>query len=266
MTTPQTPMVNAGLLYVNNLQLTAGAVDAGTGLFVTTMGIAAGQARDSTDINDITLSAAVVLNTATTAIGRVNGLDQGTGLTANAQYAVYAIGDSTGYEPSGSLMSLSFTQPLLPPGYDMFRRIGSVKANAAATGILNFVQRGNGSRRDTYYAVALATTAIVIANTAFQPIVLTTQIPTTSESVHIASAMTSDAGATRTLLYSANASTTVAQGATGNVVQSSPASTVTTTSLTVPIDSTAGVNSIQIAASNAAVTAVVTVQGFVDLL
>lgn len=267
MTTPNIPMVNAGLMYVNNMLVSPGTLDVGTGLFCVTLGIGSGQARDSTDTNDITLSAAVTLSIAATVIGQVNGLDAGTGLTANAFYGVYVIGDSTGYQPSGSLLSLSMTSPQLPEGYDMFRRVGAVKANSAATGILNFVQTGNGGTRDTWYGAALATAAITPADTAFHAITLTTQVPVSGAEVYVRSALSADAGGTRTVIYAANANSTVAQGATGQAIMSSPASTVTTSSLKVPVNSAAGVQTIQFALSSASVTALtVTIEGFKDFL
>jgi hypothetical protein len=261
---PTIPVVNAGLLYVNNLSVTAGALDAGTGLFCTTLLIGSGQARDSTDVNDITLSAGVTLNTA--ASGVVNGLDTGA-LAATTKYAVYAIGDSTGYQASGSLLSLSFTAPQLPFGYDMFRRIGTVLSNAGATGILSFNQRGNGSSRNTYYSVPLATLIAAGASATFAAVTLTTWVPTTASHVLILSALTADAGGTRTVVYSADANVTIAHAATaGEVISSSPASTVTSASLSVPITSAAGVQTIQYAVSNAAAAVAVLVQGFVDQL
>lgn len=261
---PTIPVVNAGLLYVNGLGLTQGALDAGTGLFATTIAVASGQARDSTNVNDITLSAGVTLNTA--AAGVVNGLDTGA-LAATTKYAVYAIGDSTGYNPSGSLMSLSYTAPQLPFGYDMFRRIGSVLSNAGGTGILAFHQRGNGSGRSTYYAVPLATAVTVGASTAFAVVTLTTWVPITASYAIIQSVLTADAGGTRTVVYSADASVTIAHAATaGEVISSSPASTVTSATLTVPSTTAAGVQSIQYAVSNAGASLAVNVSGFVDQL
>lgn len=262
---PNIPIVNAGLLYVTGLHVNAGALNADL-LSTSTLTIFSGQARNSTDINDIVLSSTVTLNTALS--GVPNGLDQGT-LAATTKYAVYVIADSTKYSATASLLSTSFTAPLLPAGYDMFRRIGTVMSNAAGTRILNFHQRGTGSQRDTWYAVPFATAAITPADTAFHPIILTTWVPTTGIEVYISSALTSDAGGTRTVVYSADASTTIAAAATaGEVIMSSPASTTTTSSLKVPVDSTAAVQSIQFALSSAAagVALTVNVQGFVDAL
>ena len=275
MTIPNIPIVNAGLLYVNGFATTMGTLDVGTGLFCTTISIGPGRCRDSTDTNDIILpqlfntatppvAVNYILNTA--AHGVVNGLDIGV-LAATTLYAIYAIGDSTQYNPNGTLLSTSFTQPNLPAGYDMFRRIGAVLSNGAGTGILAFHQRGSGSGRSTYYAVPLATAVTVGASTAFAPVTLTTWVPTTASSVYILSALTSDAGGTRTVVYSADAQVTIAHAATaGEVISSSPASVVTSASLTVPDTSAAGVQTIQYAVSNAGASLAVSVQGFQDQL
>lgn len=262
--TPLIPPVNAGLLYVNGLQVSAGALTAPGLVVSTTLTISAGQARDVNDVNDIEIEAAVTLNTAVA--GVVNGLDQGA-LAATTLYAVYVIADSTDYRPAGTLLSTSFTAPLLPFGYDMFRRIGTVLSNAAATGILNFHQRGNGSVRNTYYAVPLATAIVAGQSAIFADVLLTTWVPTTASRVQILSALTSDAGGTRTVVYSADRSTTIAAAATaGEVIMSSPASTVTSASLSVPVTSLAAVQTIQYAVSNAAAAVAVSVQGFEDAL
>lgn len=145
---PNYPIVNKGELYVNGLGISW--VD---GTHIT---IAAGQARDSTDINDISLSASVTINTRVSAVA--NGIDVGntTGnIVINTLYYVFVIGDSNSVQPTAGLLSLSATAPLLPFGYDMFRRVGAVKSdNTAAPGclILKFAQAGNGSSRWMYYS------------------------------------------------------------------------------------------------------------------
>lgn len=260
---PTIPMVNAGLLYVNNLQVSPGTINADL-LSCATLSIAAGQCRDSTDTNDITVSSAVTLDPSTK--GVVNGIDTGV-LAATTLYYVWAIGDSTGYNAGGSLLSLSSTSPLLPVGYDMARRIGTVLTNAAGTRFLNFIQRGNGSGRYTYYAVPLATAIAAGASTAFATVTLTTWVPPTASHVLIVSALTADGGGVRTVVYSADASTTIAAAATaGEIIMSAHTSTVVTATLMVPCTSAAGVQTIQYAVSNALAAVAVSVSGFLDQL
>lgn len=139
MTTPNNPIVNAGLLYVNGLRLTYATT--------TSIGISAGAARDSTNVADIISNANIVLNAANVGL---NGIDTGA-LANNTYYAVYVIGDSTGNHPVGALISTSTNNPYLPLGYDMYRRIGWVRTDGLAH-ISPFEQMGNDQTRKYYYA------------------------------------------------------------------------------------------------------------------
>lgn len=142
MTQINIPIVNAPNKYVNGLAVS----QTGTGI----LGIAAGAARDSTNTNDIILPTA--LNFPISQHG-VNGLDTGT-ITVNTCYAVYIIGDSNGNHPTAGLFSLNGfpnTPPLLPLGYDMFRRIGWFRTDSGtATLISRFFPYGDGQYRSYY--------------------------------------------------------------------------------------------------------------------
>lgn len=141
------PIVNEGLKYVNGLKLSY--------LSATTFTVAQGQCRDSTNVNDIVLSSDVTINAATNGVG---GLDQGT-FAANSIYAVFVIGDSSKNNPVSALISTSATDPILPFGYDMVRRIGWIATNGD-THIWPFFQTGSGStRRMSYDAVIGVVTA-----------------------------------------------------------------------------------------------------------
>ena len=140
---PNNPIVNAGVMYVNGLDLSR--VDDAN------LTLAAGAARDSSNVNDIVLAAAVNLDGAT--VG-ANGLD--TGAFANStMYAVYVIGDSTSYSDVAGLISANLTQPALPSGYDMYRRIGWALTDGTAD-ILQFWQSGEGQQRMYYYDVGIS--------------------------------------------------------------------------------------------------------------
>jgi len=148
---PNYPIVNKGESYINGLGISWATS--------TTITLAAGQARDSQNINDIVLSAAATINVRRS--GVVNGIDIGTAtgnLAINTLYAVYAIGDSNGNNASGGLVSLNFVAPQLPSGYDMYRRVGAFKSDATAvpgTLILKFAQAGNGVSRWMYYSLPI---------------------------------------------------------------------------------------------------------------
>ena len=149
---PNTPIVNARIAYVNGLQL--------SWLTTTTFSMASGAASNSNDVNDITLSAPVT--NLITHVG-VNGVDIAAAV-ASSFYAVYVIGDSTEYQPTASLISLSATAPSLPFGYDMYRRVGFVLTDGSAH-VLKFWQYGNGSAKDMWYDTPIATPAITTATT-----------------------------------------------------------------------------------------------------
>jgi len=139
MASPQSPILNSGLLYVNGLQMTRDSA--------TTISVASGAARDSSDVNDIILSAAIVLNGA--AVG-ANGMDSDV-LANSTMYALYVIGNSSGYKDSAVLASLaSNSVPTIPFGYDMYRRIGWFLTDGSAE-ILRFLQYGSDETRMYYY-------------------------------------------------------------------------------------------------------------------
>lgn len=137
------PVVNGPTLYVDNLQLTWTAN--------ATMTIAAGAARDSTNVNDITLAATATINTAT--VGKINGIDAAA-VAASTRYNVFIVGDSSQTNPVGGLLSTSLT-PTLPYGYDMYRRIGTVFTDGSKNLLLAWWY-GNARERTMYYDVGIS--------------------------------------------------------------------------------------------------------------
>lgn len=161
--TAQNPIVNAGIKYVNGLDI------AKTG--AKTISMAAGASRDVTNTNDIVLDAPVTINGA--AVG-ANGVDVAA-IVLNAMYAVYVIGDSTKYQPTAALLSLDAEQPNLPGGYDMYRRVGWALTDGSAN-ILQFWQYGEGQDRTYYYDVGISELSGGAATT-FTAVDLATSVP-----------------------------------------------------------------------------------------
>lgn len=159
----QTPIVNAGLKYVNGMNLARTANK--------TMTVAAGAARDQGNTNDIVLDAQVIINGL--AVG-ANGVDLAV-LVASSLYAVYIIGDSTVYNDPAAILSLNATAPNLPAGYDMYRRVGWARTDSSAN-LLQFWQYGNGQSRMYYYDVGI-TELTAGAATSFTAIDLATSVP-----------------------------------------------------------------------------------------
>lgn len=137
----------------------------------TELGITPGNAKDDTDSNTIVMSSSINIDTD---IVGANGLDNGV-MEIDTYYAVYVIGSSNSNNPNvlfangasgnqfsgggtgrfvngAGLLSKSFVRPVLPVGYDMFRRIGFVRTEVLGTDILSFVQEGRSTLRKMWYA------------------------------------------------------------------------------------------------------------------
>jgi hypothetical protein len=177
-----TPVINAPNMYVDNMLM--------TWVSTTTMTVSPGIARDSTNTNDISVglagsvagsetgeepvlagTGAVTINTAIQGAG---GIDQGT-IAASTFYAVHAIGDSYNGSPGSALISLSAIAPVLPSGYDMFRRIGYILTDGSSH-ILKFWQYGNSHQRPMYYDVAIAALSAG-ASTTYAAVSLVASVP-----------------------------------------------------------------------------------------
>lgn len=94
-----------------------------------------------------------VLNMATVGL---NGIDTGA-IGASKQYALYAIADSSGVNPSGFILSLSLTGAFTAPSpstlggsYDSFRLIGYYLSNSSSQLISQSVV-GDGVMKDSIY-------------------------------------------------------------------------------------------------------------------
>ena len=174
---PNTAVWDLGHLYISGLGITFGTT--------TTITVAQGQARDSTNLNDIVLARPPQNNlvpiltpfTVNSALNGAGGLDQGT-IAASSTYYVYVIASSCNsainlppsplgsmpvppfttpsptspvvqdgyYVQANVMISLSPTNPLLPFGYDMFRRIGTVSTDAGSL-FIAFTQVASGNTR-----------------------------------------------------------------------------------------------------------------------
>lgn len=221
---------------------------------VTSITVVHGQCSDSTDINVIAFASSKLLLASTNGL---NGLDTGS-LANNTFYAVYAVADSTLNNPSGVQMSLSATQPYLPAGYDMFRRIGFVLTDGSAH-ILPFTQRGVDLGRSMWYGDAIATNITAGASTSFAVVTASASVPSVSAEVYLKAVLTADAGATRTAAFKAVSATSTA----GQAFMSSPASTVTTASVMCPCDASGAIDYL---VSNGSAAIAISVSGYLDTL
>ena len=103
--------------------------------------------RAKADDNVYEIVSDSVLTVDLTASG-AGGLDTGSE-TSSAWYYVFLIGKRTNAAVAG-LLSLSPTAPTMPNGYDIKRRIGTVR-NGSAGDLLKFGALGNGRDREYLY-------------------------------------------------------------------------------------------------------------------
>lgn len=171
MAIANSPIQQLSTLYVTNLQVTWASTS--------TLTIAAGQARDSTNAMDIALTEATTLNGATTG---ANGLDTGS-LANSTFYAVHVIGSSTNQAQPAVLLSTSATAPYLPTGYDAFRRIGWVLTNGSAQFLKQFTF-GNGNVRTTWYD-AVITELNAQGSATYAALSLASSVPSTSQMAYL---------------------------------------------------------------------------------
>lgn len=139
------PIVNLPFAYVNGM--------IGSQASNTTLSITSGQCRDSTNTVDIVVSSTATLNAA---VNGLNGLDTGS-LAASKMYAIYAIMDVTQspQNPSGYILSLNASTPLLPFGYSNYRLIGWWPTDGSSHFLVGYVY-GNGGSRMFNYDVAVS--------------------------------------------------------------------------------------------------------------
>ncbi len=144
----------------------------------TTLSVAAGSAWDSTGEFGLILSSATVLNAATTGL---NGLDTGA-LAASTWYYVFIVGDSSGYNPTGVLLSLSATAPTMPSvstansgGYDLLRRVG-VALSDGSSHFLVIRQYGNAAVKTCVHNAGISVLSGG-AQTSFTAVSLVTAVP-----------------------------------------------------------------------------------------
>lgn len=157
-------VTNAGLSYVQGLAVSKGSN--------TTLSIAVGQARDSTNTFDIVLSSVKTLNAA---VNGANGLDTGT-FAASTMYAVYLIQDVRNVNPVAVLLSTNFSTPVMPGGYSDYIRIG-VWASDGSVHFRDMDQSGTGKLRFYYYDTAVPTAITAGAATSFTAVDLSATVP-----------------------------------------------------------------------------------------
>lgn len=179
-------IVNNPFLYINGLKITNDATTPNT-----IVDVAAGICRDSTNVYDMNLgnfggaNPNIAANTASTvsiAVNGVNGLDTGT-VAASTFYAVFVIQDPLNrpqYQPA-LLLSKSWTAPLMPQGYAIFRRIGAVLTDGSSHILLQYQEAGNINNRYVQYDAPIAVTVTASGTSAtYSAMDLSVAVPLTN--------------------------------------------------------------------------------------
>lgn len=136
----------------------------------TTLTVGTGQARDSNNVIDMTVSSTLTVNGA---VNGANGLDSGA-LANSTWYAVHLIGSSLNKAVPAAMLSTSATAPNMPANYDSFRLLGYVRTNGSAQ-FLVFTILGNGNQRKHYWDALINVLAATTA-TSFTPLSCATAV------------------------------------------------------------------------------------------
>jgi len=158
------PIVNLPNKYAQGLQSAYATT--------TTLTIAAGQCRDSTNVYDMVSSAAITLNAANVGL---NGIDTGA-LAATKMYALYLISDPISGNATGAILSLSATAPALPSGYSVFRLIGWWATDGSSHFLAAYTS-GDFNDRKFFYDAARATAITAGAATTYTLVSLVNLVP-----------------------------------------------------------------------------------------
>lgn len=136
---PQVPIKNESSLYINGLMISR--------VSPTRISVFLGQARDSTNTTDLYIPQQSFIDKN---VQGANGLDTGT-VQPNTFYSVFVIGDSSKFEEDTVIMSANIlSSPVLPAGYDTFRRVGSVLTDNSADFVIFFTITA-GHYRKVFY-------------------------------------------------------------------------------------------------------------------
>lgn len=189
----------------------------------TTLTVAAGQCSDSSNNFDIKFNSALTLNSA---VVGANGIDSGT-VAVSTVYSIYAIWQQTGHSLPAVLMSTSAT-PILPQGYDMYRRIGYWTTTSGTANFAVMYQFGTDSTRCYEYDAPVSVLSAGTSGT-YAAVSLATAVPAISTMVKFnAGCAPTAAGNTGVVRPSGSASTTY------RTVNGAVAATIQWCEITVP--------------------------------
>lgn len=176
MTVSNKPIVNLASMPIFGFEVSKAST--------TTLSLAAGTCRDSSNKLDITLgssypslqsktvTAPLTLNGA---VNGANGLDTGS-LGASKVYAVYVIADSTGYQSTAGLISLSLSAPTMPENYNALRLVGYAITDGSSH-FVDMFQIGNANNRVLLLDTKIATAVTAGNSTTYANVSLAATVP-----------------------------------------------------------------------------------------
>jgi hypothetical protein len=180
----------------------------------TLLNIAAGSCLDSTGSFQLSSNTTLTINSA---INGLNGLDTGT-VAASTVYPVYLVWDPVTLQTTGAMISLSYTQPLMPFGYSAFLLIGYVVTDSSAHFLKGYWSAGNTSARTFTYDAYQATAITAGHAVAYANVNLITLVPNVANTpVQIFSSFTPNAATTSILSLQAGNATGAQATITGQV-------------------------------------------------
>jgi hypothetical protein len=144
----------------------------------TLLDVAPGSCLDSTGTFQMTLPAAVKINSASNGL---NGLDTGT-IAASTMYAVYLVSDPVTQQSTGAMISLAYgtkspATPLLPFGYSAYALIGFVTVSSGSAFVKGYWSDNDSARRVFTYDAFQATAVTAGASTSYANVDLTKFVP-----------------------------------------------------------------------------------------
>jgi len=150
------------------------------------------ECRDSGHFADIKWNGVLTADITTSGAG---GLDTGTE-SADSLYAVHVIDDTTRTNTPKAMLSLSGTAPIIPSGYDIFRRHAWV-CNDNSSNFLKFFQIWNGRVRRLWYDEDRPNVKVLSngSATTFTGVSLAAFVPPTSQNVFLHYAFRTGGGA-----------------------------------------------------------------------
>jgi hypothetical protein len=135
--------------------------------------ISAGSALDSTGTFQVVTTTSLAVSNLISGLG---GLDTGT-VAASKLYALHVVFDPVTLQPTGGMLSLSATAPVLPFGYNSFSLVGYVATDSSSHFLLGYWNNNNSGTRTFFYDSPQATAVTAGAATSYTAVDLSALVP-----------------------------------------------------------------------------------------